>query len=74
MALTTKLARKALNKADQRHLNGIFVNSMADFMSNVERMRKAHAEHEAKRPGCSVFSGWCESCWVIAKKLGIPTV
>jgi hypothetical protein len=63
--LRTKLAKKVLTKAEQRHLTTDGnIHSMAAFERQVAFMKKNRKEDD---------SPWrhCWECWNIAKKLGM---
>ena len=63
--IRTKLAKKVLTKAEQKHLTKeANINSMAELQRQVEFMKK----HNPKDP-----SEECFECFIIARKLGLIT-
>jgi len=66
--IRTKLAKKVLTKAEQRHLTkDANVHSMEAFVRTIEFQRKC--DEENRRKGINVIT--CLTCKHIAAKLGV---
>ena len=62
--ITTKLAKKVLKKAEQKHLTEMGIYSMAHFLE----ARQVQLAQEKATPSHYIA---CYECRVIARKLGI---
>jgi len=59
----TKLAKKVLTKAEQKHLTkDAGIHSMAALQRQVDFMKKHNPDDPSKE---------CFDCWLIARKLGL---
>lgn len=61
--LRTKIARKVLTKAEQRHLTAMGIHSMEAFKRTREAQVKMKTEEPRVEP--------CFECRTIARKLGL---
>jgi len=67
MAIRTKLARRVLNKTQQRHLTEMGIGGMAAFRETRAHQIKMNKEGQENNL-------WAEACWEcreIAEKLGV---
>lgn len=67
--LRTKLAKKVLTKAEQKHLTENNIRTMAGMIRQIDFMKDREEKHPGDRYSSMIQQ--CYECYVIGKKLGL---